>query len=150
MGLASYPLLTAFTLSPAILVLWAAIAGFFVGGTDLVFFDVLLATCPKENQATYVGIYQTTIQMATFLAPLIGTALAASAGLVPALILAFVLRLAGAILLKLLGVGKDRLAFSAGRCGTMPSRVTPLLGQRRYNAPATTWAGCHRVTFWKD
>ncbi len=105
-GVSLYPMLTAFTLSPGLLAGWAAIAGFFVGGTDLVFFDVVLATCPHENQATYVGIYQTTVQMATFLAPLMGTALADLVGIVPALILATVLRFAGAALLTYLGVGK--------------------------------------------
>lgn len=105
-GLSFYPLMTAFTQSPGLLPVWAAIAGFFVGGTDLVFFDVVLATCPKENQATYVGIYQTTLQMATFLAPLVGTALSGVVGLVPALILATVFRFAGAVMLKVLGIGK--------------------------------------------
>jgi len=105
-GVSFYPMMTAFTHSPGLLPLWAAIAGFFVGGTDLVFFDVVLATCPRDNQATYVGIYQTTLQMATFLAPLVGTALSGVVGLVPALILATVFRFAGAIMLKILDVGK--------------------------------------------
>ncbi len=106
-GVGFYPMATALTQTVSLLPVWAAIAGFFVGATDLVFFDVVLATCPRENQATYVGIYQTTVQMATFMAPLIGTALAGVVGLMPAMILATVLRFAGAILLKLLGVGKD-------------------------------------------
>lgn len=105
-GVSLYPMLTAFTTSPGVLPIWAAIAGFFVGGTDLVFFDVVLATCPKENQATYIGIYQTTVQMSTFLAPLFGTALSQVVGLVPILILATVIRFAGAGLLTYLGVGK--------------------------------------------
>jgi MFS family permease len=105
-GVSFYPLATALTQSPSLQPLWAGIAGFFVGATDLVFFDVVLATCPRENQATYVGIYQTTVQMATFLAPLIGTAFAGAVGLVPVLIVASVLRLAGAVMLKVLGVGK--------------------------------------------
>ena len=79
-GASFYPMMTAFTHSPALLAVWAAIAGFFVGGTDLVFFDVVLATCPRDNQATYVGIYQTTLQMAVFLAPLVGTALSSISG----------------------------------------------------------------------
>lgn len=105
-GVSFYPMATAFTDSPGLIAVWAAIAGFFVGGTDLVFFDVVLATCPHENQATYVGIYQTTVQMATFLAPLVGTGLSGVVGIVPALILATVLRFAGAVLLTYLGVGK--------------------------------------------
>jgi hypothetical protein len=105
-GVSLYPILTAFTQSPQLLAVWAAMAGFFVGATDLVFFDVVLAICPRENQATYVGIYQTTVQMAVFLAPLAGTALSSAVGIVPILILAGVLRFAGAALLAYLGVGR--------------------------------------------
>ncbi len=105
-GVSFYPMMTAFTHTPQLLPIWAAIAGFFVGGTDLVFFDVLLATCPREHQATYVGIYQTTVQAAVFLAPLVGTALSGMVGLSAALVVATVLRFAGAGLLTYLKVGK--------------------------------------------
>jgi Na+/melibiose symporter-like transporter len=105
-GVSVYPILTAFTTSPQLLPVWAAMAGFFVGATDLVFFDVVLAICPRENQATYVGIYQTTVQMAVFIAPLVGTALSSSVSIVPVLILAGLVRFAGAALLTYLGVGK--------------------------------------------
>ena len=44
--------------------------------------------------------------MATFLAPLVGTALSTAVGIVPALILATVLRLAGFGLMARLGVGR--------------------------------------------
>ncbi len=106
-GVSFYPLITALTIRPELLVLWAGIAGFFVGGVDLVFFDVVLDTCPKENQAAYVGIYQTTVQTATFLAPLVAAALADAFGLVVALVVATVLRFAGAVLLTVLGVGRE-------------------------------------------
>ncbi len=105
-GVSFYPLLTALTTAPNLLILWAGLAGFFVAGVDLVFFDIVLATCPTENQAAFVGIYQTTVYIATFTAPLLGTALADGFGLVPALIVATVLRFAGAGLLARLGVGK--------------------------------------------
>ena len=106
-GVSFYPLLTALTATPNVLVLWAGLAGFFVAGVDLVFFDIVLATCPAENQAAFVGIYQTTVYVATFIAPLTGTLLAEALGLVPALIFATVLRFAGAGLLARLGVGRE-------------------------------------------
>ena len=106
-GVSLYPLVTSLTTNPALLVVWAGIAGFFVGGVDLVFFDVVLDTCPRENQAAYVGIYQTTVQIATFLAPLVGTIIADGFGLTVALAAATVLRLAGAALLTVLGVGRQ-------------------------------------------
>lgn len=106
-GASFYPLLTALTRSPGVLPLWAGMHGFFFAGVDLVFFDMVLATSPRENQATYIGLYHTTIYVATFLAPLLGTALSDVVGLVPMLIVASVIRLAGAGLLVWLGVGRE-------------------------------------------
>lgn len=105
-GACFYPLLTALTPSPGLLVLWAGLYGFFFAGVDLVFFDIVLATCPTENQAAYIGIYHTTVYIATFLAPLMGTILGDALGLVPALIIATIIRLIGAGLIARLGVGR--------------------------------------------
>lgn len=105
-GISFYPLLTALTTAPNLLVLWAALGGLFTAGIDLVFFDLLLRTVPAEHQASYVGMYQTTVYIATFLAPLAGTALSDSIGIVPALIIGTVLRLAGAGMMARLGVGR--------------------------------------------
>jgi len=55
LGLSFYPLLTALTPRVEPLVLWAALAGFFNAGVSLVFFDVLLSTCPAERQTAYIG-----------------------------------------------------------------------------------------------
>ncbi len=106
LGISFYPLLTALTRTPELLILWAALAGLFTAGIDLVFFDLLLRTVPAEQQASYVGMYQTTVYIASFLAPLAGTALADGIGIVPALIIGTVLRLAGFGLMARLGVGK--------------------------------------------
>ncbi len=107
LGVSFYPLLTALTQRAELLVLWAAVAGLFSAGVDLVFFDIVLSTCPAEQQASYIGMYQTTVYIATFLAPLAGTAIADGVGIVPAMILGTVLRLAGFGLLAWLGVGRD-------------------------------------------
>ena len=106
LGVSFYPALTAMTQQPNVLILWAGLAGLFVAGVDLVFFDIVLSTCPANDQAAYVGMYQTTLYIATFLAPLVGTALSTAVGIVPALILATVLRLAGFGLMARLGVGR--------------------------------------------
>lgn len=105
-GMALYPLLTALTPAVAPLVLYAGLAGFCSAGNDLVNFDLLLSTCPAERQATYVGFYQTTQNLALFLMPLLGTLLANAVGLSAALIAAAVLRLTGSLLFMLLGVGQ--------------------------------------------
>jgi Na+/melibiose symporter-like transporter len=105
-GISFYPALTGLTHNPVILIPWAAMAGFFSAGIDLVFFDIVLSTCPDDHRASYVGMYQTTIYIATFLAPLLGTALSSWTGIVPVLMLATVLRLAGAVMFARLHVGK--------------------------------------------
>jgi len=106
LGMSFYPALTAFTQQPNVLILWAGLAGLFFAGVDLVFFDIVLGTCPADDRAAYIGMYQTTVYVATFLAPLVGTALSTTVGIVPALILATVLRLAGFGLMVRLGVGR--------------------------------------------
>lgn len=105
-GVSFYPLLTALSRTPELLIAWAALGGLFTAGIDLVFFDLLLRTVPGEHQASYVGMYQTTVYIAAFLAPLAGTALADGIGIVPALVAGTVLRLAGFGLMARLGVGR--------------------------------------------
>jgi hypothetical protein len=106
LGISFYPALTALTHQPQVLVLWAGLAGLFGAGIDLVFFDIVLSTCPGDQRASYVGMYQTTVYVATFLAPLAGSALSNAFGIVPALIVATILRLAGFGLMAWLGVGR--------------------------------------------
>ena len=106
LGLSFYPVLTAMTHNVGPLVVWAGMAGFFSSGVELVFFDILLGTCPGDQQPAYIGMYQTTVFMATFLAPLAGTALSTAIGIEPVLVLATVLRLAGFALMAVLGVAR--------------------------------------------
>jgi hypothetical protein len=106
LGISFYPLLTALTRQVELLVVWAGLAGLFSAGIDLVFFDIVLSTCPTDQQPAYVGMYQTTVYIATFLAPMAGTALTDAIGIVPTLILGSALRLAGFGLLAGLGVGR--------------------------------------------
>jgi len=106
LGVSFYPLLTALTQRVELLVVWAGLAGLFSAGLELVIFDIVLSTCPADQQPAYIGMYQTTVFVATFLAPLAGTALADALGIVPALIVGTALRLAGFGLLATLGVGK--------------------------------------------
>jgi MFS family permease len=107
LGVSFYPLLTALTHQVQPLVVWAALAGLCSAGVDLVFFDILLDACPADQQAAYVGMFQSTVFLASFLAPLVGTAISTSVGIVPALILSSVVRFAGFGLMFALGVGKE-------------------------------------------
>jgi hypothetical protein len=107
-GLVFYPLLTGLTRSVAPLPIYAGFAGIFAAGIDLVMFDILLDTCPPRHTASYIALYQTTIYLATFVAPTLGTLLADTFGYAPALFVSAGLRLAGAALFVLLGVGAAR------------------------------------------
>jgi hypothetical protein len=109
LGLTLYPFLTALTPSVQLLVLYAGLSGLFMAGTDLILFDVLLATCPEERQATFVGMHQTVQNGAMFLGPLTGTWMAGSIGIVPALLVAAGVRLIAFMLFYLLKVGQEEM-----------------------------------------
>ncbi|HEU4329246.1 MAG TPA: MFS transporter [Roseiflexaceae bacterium] len=104
-GLVLYPLLTGLTREVPPLALYAGLAGICMAGLDLVLFDMLLSTVPKRHAASYIALYQMTIYIATLLAPTLGTLLADLLGYAPALFVSAGLRLAGAVLFVLLGVG---------------------------------------------
>jgi Major Facilitator Superfamily len=104
-GLVFYPLLTGLTRSVPPLVIYAGLAGIFMAGIDLVLFDILLTTCPQRHSASYIALYQMTSYVATFVAPILGTILAQWLGYAPALFVSSGLRLAGAVLFVLLGIG---------------------------------------------
>jgi MFS family permease len=106
-GLVLYPLLTALTPVVWPLLLYAALAGVFVAGTDLVIFDVLIATAPEASRSTAVGLYHTTNYIATFVAPLIGAAAAGSVGIGTMLFVAAALRLFSGVLFLVLRVGNE-------------------------------------------
>lgn len=105
-GLALYPLLTATSTNVWSLLIYAGVAGLFVAGSDLVLFDVLVGTAPEAARGTAVGLYHTTNYLATFGAPLIGTALADYVGIGTMLLVAAGLRLLGGCLFLGLGVGR--------------------------------------------
>ncbi len=104
-GLVLYPVLTVLTHSVPPPVVYAALAGIFGAGLNLVLFDLVLCTCPPEQTASYVRLYRWTIFLATLVAPLVGTTIAERWGYTPALFLAGGLRCAGALLFTLLRVG---------------------------------------------
>jgi Na+/melibiose symporter-like transporter len=101
LGMAFYPALTAFTPRVEWIILFAAIAGFFQAGLDLVFFDELMKTLPPEYSATFVSLAQSMQYLSAIIAPLIGTWLADTIGLGGALWVSAGLRLAGFLLFSI-------------------------------------------------
>ncbi len=107
-GLALYPLLTGLTGSVPPLLIYAAMAGIFSAGVNLVLFDISLATVPPDRVASYIALYQLTTYVATLVAPLLGTTLAGWLGYAPALFISAGLRLAGALMFIALRVGETK------------------------------------------
>ncbi len=97
-GMIFYPALTAATPQVPLIILYAAIAGLFQAGLDLVFFDELMKTVPPEYGATFVSLAQSMQYLSAIVAPLVGTWLADSIGLGGALWVSAGLRLLGFVL----------------------------------------------------
>ncbi len=95
LGLGFYPALVASTQQVTLIVFWAAVAGVFQGGLDLVFFDELMKTVPAEYSPTFVSIAHSLNYLASMLAPLMGAWLAEVSGLSGALLISAALRLVG-------------------------------------------------------
>ena len=96
LGLTAYPLLTA--LSPRVepLLFVSVIGGLFAPAYNIAIFNLLLATCPQEGRPAYMAVYNMLLNLATFAAPLAGTALADCFDIRTALLLTGGLRLAAA------------------------------------------------------
>jgi len=107
LGISLYPLLTALTPRVEPLILLVALAGIFRAGVDLVFFDLVLATCPGRESPFYIGIYQTTAHIVGFLAPLLGTTLSSHIGIAPALMIGTGLGIAGWLMMVVLRVSQQ-------------------------------------------
>jgi predicted MFS family arabinose efflux permease len=95
LGMVFYPALTATTHHVESIMLFAAIAGLFQAGLDLVFFDELLKTIPVEYSATFVSLAQSMQYLSTIIFPMVGTFLAGYLGLGGVLWLSALLRLMG-------------------------------------------------------
>ena len=100
-ALSFYPIFTALTKNLWIIAIYAAIAGIFQGGLDLVFFDELMKTIPIEYSPTFVSIAQGAQFLSAIFAPLIGTLFANTFGISFGLILGGTLRFVGFLLFLL-------------------------------------------------
>lgn len=95
LGISLYPLLLTFTVVPWQIALFAAFAGIFQAGLDLVFFDELMKTVPVEYSAVFVSVAQMLQYTAAIFSPMIGTLLADTISIQAGLIGAAILRFAG-------------------------------------------------------
>ena len=97
-GLSLYPVLTAITGMPWMIVIYSGLAGIFQAGLDLVFFDELMKTIPPEYSATFVAFSQSVQYVSAIAAPMLGSFLADKIGISAALIISGGIRFLGFIL----------------------------------------------------
>ena len=76
LGVVLYPVLTGLSLRIEPLLLASVVGGIFGAGFNLSFFNTLLEVCPQERRPSFVALHTTLINVAAFLAPLLGTSLA--------------------------------------------------------------------------
>ena len=114
LGVGIYPILVAQTLHPWQIAIIASVAGFFIGGLDLVFFDELMKLVPGAYVPTFVSFAQSLQYLSTMISPLVGTVLGDKLGLGPALMISGGLRLLGCLLFSFPFI-KSRLQFKTLR-----------------------------------
>jgi MFS family permease len=101
-GLSLYPTLTGFSPSIEPLLLVSIWGGAFGPGFNISVFNALLENTPAEHRPSYVGIHTTMVNIAAFLAPLLGSALAGDWTARTVLIAAGGVRLLGVLAMLLL------------------------------------------------
>jgi MFS family permease len=101
-GLSLYPTLTGLSTRVEPLLLASVWGGLFGPGFNISVFNALLENTPADHRPSYVGIHTTLINVATFLAPLLGSALAETWGSRAILIASGGVRLLGVIAMLLL------------------------------------------------
>lgn len=98
-GLALIPILTAFIPSVEWTLPVFMLGGIVSSGFNLVFFNGLLESIPEQNRATFIGVFNTLINVTIFISPLLSTSLTALFNIQVLLIVGGVLRLGGALLI---------------------------------------------------
>lgn len=76
----------------------AAVAAFFTAGVDLILFDELMRTVPRQYGVTFVSIDTTLVNLATIVAPLLGAALVGLASIELALQFGAFISLCGVVM----------------------------------------------------
>ncbi len=98
LGVSLYPFAMALSHSTWQISIFAAFAGIFQAGLDLVFFDELMRTVPVEYSAIFVSFAQSIQYLSSVFAPVIGTTIGDTFGLGIGLIVSALFRFAGFLL----------------------------------------------------
>jgi hypothetical protein len=95
---ALYPAALSLTDRMIVVAVLATIASFFSAGVDLILFDELMSTVPRQYGVTFASIDTTLVNMATIVMPLVGAAISGLFGIETALRFSAFLSLCGLVL----------------------------------------------------
>jgi MFS family permease len=101
-GMSLYPILTGLSLRIEPLLLASVWGGLFGPGFNISMFNALLENTPADHRPSYVGIHTTLVNIAAFLAPLLGSVLAETWGIRTILVSSGGVRLLGVLAMLLL------------------------------------------------
>lgn len=96
-GLVVYPLITAIATNAEWIVFVSFLGGIFTSAFSLSFFNGLLEVCPDENRSSYIAGYNTLVNVAAFLSPMIASSLTSVIDLRVLVFSGAVLRFVGAV-----------------------------------------------------
>ncbi|MFP3896535.1 MAG: MFS transporter [Anaerolineales bacterium] len=102
-----FPFTTALAQTPEMLLIPAAIGGLFGAGMNIFFTDTLFQVSPEDERPTFIAANTFMANSISFIAPLLGSALAEASTIKIALIAAAVIRAAGGLVFWWLGVGSE-------------------------------------------
>ncbi|MHB9146459.1 MAG: MFS transporter [Symbiobacteriia bacterium] len=97
LGLAGFPLLVAMTHSLLVVTVFNAYVGAFGGAVGFLLLNALLEVVPEQNRTGYIAVYNTMINVAATIAPLIGVGLLGFMSINASFVLSGVLRAFGAL-----------------------------------------------------
>jgi len=110
LGLTLYPLLMALSRRVEPLLFVSLSGGLFAPAYNIAIFDLLLESCPQEGRPSYMAAYNLLLNLATFAAPMAGTALADWLDIRTALLLTAALRFGSALAVAWWARSQGRLA----------------------------------------
>ena len=113
LGRSLYPFLVSLTASPLAMLLVAGFSGLAFSGMNLMFFDVLMDTLPKGDEARFLAINQTLTGLIGFIAPPIGAWMLSLLGIRPALWLGSAMAFCGFMVFLFCGVARPARATPA-------------------------------------
>lgn len=117
---ALYPAALSLTDRMIVVAVLATVASFFSAGVDLILFDELMSTVPRQHGVTFASIDTTLVNMATIVMPLVGAAISGIFGIETALRVSAFLSLCGLLLF----VQQARRRGSAPAAGSQAASAT--------------------------